>query len=227
MNDSSLKKRLEEQKRLASQKAAKEIEKGMRLALGSGSTAEIFIQELAKLPFSKELYLISTSERSSRLAQKLGLKISPLESCQGLDLSVDGADFTTRDRQLLKGFGGALTREKIAASLAKELWILVDESKLVDKIPLHRIPCEIIPPARGYVEKVLKEKKIKFSPRLKQDGSIFVTDNSAHILDLDASSWSGSLQELSHWLKAQVGILEHGLFLGYQIRVFAPLLDKD
>lgn len=220
----------ETQKRQAAQKAASKIPPHIRLGLGSGSTSQFFIEELAKLPHASTLSLVASSKASQELAQSLRLNVGDLSCCEDLDLAVDGADAVDTQGNLLKGFGAAMTREKIVASLAKELWILIDERKRKQHLPLNRIPCEILPSAKGFLLSILKKRGFEGTLRKKDslqkhnepshEPNPWITDNGGWILDVDIKQEKIDLAELDNWLHSLPGIVETGLFLGFNIRVF-------
>jgi ribose 5-phosphate isomerase A len=209
----------ETQKREAAKRAALKVPANIRLGLGSGSTSEIFIQELAKLPHAKTLTLVSSSKSSQKLAEKLGLHVAELNSFESLDLAVDGADAVDAEGNLLKGFGGAMTREKIVASMAKELWILIDGRKRCQKLPLNRVPCEILPCACGLILATLKQRGFEAVLR-KKDQELWITDNDGWILDVSITDENLNLRDLDLWLHTIPGIIETGLFIGFKIHLF-------
>lgn len=218
----------EKQKQQAAKLAASCITPELIIGLGSGSTAEFFIQELSKLPYANSLTCVASSQASYNLAQKLGLRLIPLESCSYVDIAIDGADAVDIDRNLLKGFGAALTREKIVASMAKEFWILIDERKQRLKLPLERIPCEILPSAYSYIISKLHQKEMTASLRKKSASEDpFISDNEAWIIDIDASGSSLGLKELDLLLHLLPGVIETGLFLGFNIRLFDGSLKNQ
>lgn len=216
---------LQSQKIQAARLALSRIKPKQTIAIGTGSTAALFIQELATWPSVHSLRLTSTSVHSTNLATSYGLSIVALETLDEVDCSIDGADYVDENGALIKGFGGALTREKIAACLAKELWIMIDDHKYVKTVPLAKIPCEIIPSAQGYIEKNLLQAGLSCKLRF-QGKEIYITDNGGWILDIDAKKWTGTLANLAHFLKMQCGVIEHGLFLNFPVRLFSPSLEK-
>jgi ribose 5-phosphate isomerase A len=219
----------ETQKRHAAKCAALKIPPNVRIGLGSGSTSEFFIEELAQIPHASTLTLVSSSDASKALAEKLGLKVNELTTCDQLDIAVDGADAVDTEGNLLKGFGGALTREKIVASLAKELWILVDERKRKQHLPLDRIPCEILPCAKQLLMNLLKKRGFEGTlrtrsssrePTNKSNSDLWITDNGGWILDVDLKQEKTDLAKLDTWLHSLPGLIETGLFLGFNVRLF-------
>src|SRR6187551_2254038 len=120
------------------------VQTGMKLGLGSGSTAEIFVELLAAHPSAKSLTCVPTSEKTAALARKLGLTLAELDDQAPLDLTIDGADEADRDLNLIKGGGGMLLREKIVAASSKSMLAIADESKLVPRLGKYPLPVEVI-----------------------------------------------------------------------------------
>lgn len=175
------------------------------LGIGTGSTMDIFIDALAE---HKALFsaVVSSSERSSERLKSHGIKVLDLNQVKKMDWYIDGADEIDKRRHMLKGGGGALTREKIVASVAQHFLCIVDESKVVDQLGHFPLPVEVIPMAREAV-----------SRRLAQLGGIvewregFVTDNGNHILDVHALK----IKEPAHFeseINAIAGVVCCGLF---------------
>lgn len=193
--------------------AIKEVKAGMRLGLGSGSTVNLFVTELGKrkYPFP----VVCASNATEALAKKAGLKTMSLE--EGLkptpkspepylDLYVDGADEVDKAFNLIKGGGGALTREKVVAAASMEFICIVDESKLVAKLGKFPLPIEIVPFAKPYVMAELKELEANPVERPK-----FVTDNGNLIIDVTGLNFKDPL-ELETELNNIPGVVENGIF---------------
>src|SRR6201996_2788560 len=131
-------------KRAAAAKALDYVVDGMKLGLGSGSTAELFVEMLApRVRGGQKLLCVPTSERTATLARKLGLTLSSLDDLAPLDLTIDGADEADRNLDLIKGGGGMLLREKIVASASKKMIVIADESKLVPRLGKFPLPVEV------------------------------------------------------------------------------------
>jgi ribose 5-phosphate isomerase A len=199
----------------AAQRALKLVEPGMSVGLGSGSTATLWIKLLGEQVRDHGLKIraISSSEKSEQLGRSYGIPFTNFDECGSLDLTVDGADEVAPGLALIKGGGGNLLREKIVASASKRFVIVVDQSKVVEKLGKFPLPVEVIQMAEPLVSRELKN--LGFSPtvRLNQDGTRFITDEGNLILDC-----AGMLIEDPHAiasrLDAMVGVVEHGLFLG-------------
>ncbi len=165
-------------KKRAALAALTHVEDGMALGVGTGSTVDFFIDALAERPHRK-LRLVSSSERSTERLGRLGLDVTELSAVGDVDLYVDGADEATKHLHLIKGGGGALTREKIVAGAARKFICIVDDSKLVGRLGKFPLPVEVIPMARSFVARQLV--KAGGQPVWRQD---FVTDNGNQIIDV-------------------------------------------
>jgi ribose 5-phosphate isomerase A len=198
----------------AAQRAMEFVKPGMTLGLGSGSTATLWIQLLGEQvrDHGLDIRAIASSEKSEHLAQSYGIKFVTFDECRRLDLAVDGADELAPGLALIKGGGGNLLREKIVASAADRFVIVVDQSKVVDKLGRFPLPVEVIQMAEPLVSDAMK--KLGFTPKIrtKADGSNYITDEGNFILDC-----SGMLiekpAEMAAKLDSIVGVVEHGLFL--------------
>jgi ribose 5-phosphate isomerase A len=193
-----------------------DLGEGLALGLGTGSTAERVIKKLAELHHAGRLDFVGvpTSARTERLARRLQLPLTTLDERPVLDLAIDGADEVDPDLNLLKGGGGAHTREKIVARAAERYLIVVDDSKLVEhlgtKMPL---PVEVLSFGRALVERELRA--LGGEPRLRlENGRPFRTDEGNLILDCRFPDGMEDLPRLAAAVKAIPGVVEHGLFLG-------------
>lgn len=181
------------------------IEDGTTLGVGTGSTVEFFIDALA--PHARRLdAIVSSSDQSTRKLHRLGLEVSELAAVGSLDLYVDGADEATKHRHLIKGGGGALTREKVLASAARRFICIIDESKLVGMLGKFPLPIEVIPMARSFVA----HQMAKAGGRaVWREG--FTTDNGNQILDVHDLHIANPL-ELEARFNQIPGIVTVGLF---------------
>jgi ribose 5-phosphate isomerase A len=165
-------------KREAAAAALAYIKDGITLGVGTGTTVDFLIDALP--PYAAKLTaIVSSSERSTRRLEAAGLKVSELKEVGDLDLYVDGADEATKHLHLLKGGGGALTREKILAGASRRFVCVVDETKLVATLGRFPLPIEVIPMAESFVARQMI--KAGGQPMLREG---FVTDNGNHILDV-------------------------------------------
>jgi len=197
----------------AAKEAVKFVKDGMVIGIGSGSTVEIFLNELGKRIKNEgiEVFGVPSSYKSHLVAIKNGIKIVDLFQYSELDLCIDGADQIDQNLNCIKGGGGALTREKIIASASKKFIIIADESKLVDKLNMP-IPVEILPFAYGFVVKAIKELggeclirecKGKLGPIISDNGN-FIVDCSFGVIDKP--------RELEIRLNNIPGVIENGIF---------------
>lgn len=165
-------------KKRAAEAALDFIEDGMIVGVGTGSTVNHFINALARIKGRIDAVVSSSNATTARLKQH-GIPVMDLNAAGPLALYVDGADEATRERCLIKGGGGALTREKIVAAASERFVCMIDEGKRVDVLGEFPLPIEVIPMARSYVARELV--KLGGQPVLRED---FVTDNGNVILDV-------------------------------------------
>ena len=168
----------DEAKRRVAEAAAQLIEPDTTIGVGTGSTVNLFIDALVRLK-RRVAGAVSSSNATTERLRAAGIRVLELNDTGDLEIYVDGADEATAHRQLVKGGGGALTREKIIAAAARRFVCIVDESKVVDVLGHFPLPVEVIPMARSYVARQLV--KAGGQPTLR-DG--FVTDNGNQILDV-------------------------------------------
>ena len=205
----------DEAKLLVAKRATELVRDGMVVGLGTGTTATMFIRELAEKKL--KIRCVASSDASYELARSLGMQVFSLDDLPELDLYIDGADEVCRQHgglNLIKGGGGALLREKIVASAAREFIVVVDLSKVVEVLGKFPLPVEVIQMALPLVEPKLKDLNLNPKLRQKKDGSgVFVTDEGNYILDCAARRIEEP-ESLAAELKSIVGVVEHGLFLG-------------
>ncbi|HVO03046.1 MAG TPA: ribose-5-phosphate isomerase RpiA [Candidatus Cybelea sp.] len=207
-------------KRAAAEYAAAQVMDGMILGLGSGSTAELALAALAeRVAQGLRIAGIPTSERTVALARKLGVPLSDFATHRALDLTIDGADQVERGSlNLIKGLGGALLREKIVAAASARMMVVVDETKVVDRLGgAVPVPVEIV--RFGYQSTLDRLTDAELRPKLRViDGAVFVTDGGNLVADchLAAIEDAAALQAR---IKAITGVVETGLFLGLATEV--------
>ena len=210
-----------DEKQIAAASAAELVRNGMVIGLGSGSTAEIAIRILGeKVKNGLQIIGVPTSHKSEVLAHELGMRLATLEDYPALDLTIDGADeVELGSLDLIKGRGGALLREKIVASSSRQLIIVVDESKIVNKLGSHgEVPVEIV--SFGWQSTERRLEKLGWKPVLRSGpgGVPFVTDGGHYILDCSFEKGI-SIQSRAAQLHDTVGVVEHGMFLGMTTEV--------
>jgi len=205
----------EELKKLVGERAADMVKTGTVVGLGTGSTAKYAIMRLGERMRKEGLKItgISTSKASSELAQKEGIPLSTLEEHQHIDLTIDGADEVDPELNLIKGLGGALLWEKIVASCTKREVIIVDESKLVDKLGTKApLPVEVLQFGWKKVQRTLEGFGCKPALRMK-DGKPFITDSGNYIIDCRFEGIKDP-RKLEKDINNIPGVIENGLFIG-------------
>ena len=188
---------------------------GAILGIGTGSTADLFIDELAA--FRHEITgTVASSERSAKRLAGHGIEVLDLNAVRDIPVYVDGADEITQGMAMIKGGGGALTREKIVAAVADKFICIADESKLVPYLGKFPLPVEVIPMARGYVARELMKLSaehpfVEVNLRQLADGKPFVTDNGNVILDVTGLKITDP-KALEATIDAITGVVTVGLF---------------
>jgi ribose 5-phosphate isomerase A len=192
-------------KRSAAEAALQFIDPGVTLGVGTGSTVNFLID---MLPGIKDRIdrIVSSSKATTQLLQDRGFEVSTLNQVGDIDLYIDGADESTKRLHLIKGGGGALTREKVLAGAARRFVCIVDESKLVGMLGSFPLPVEVLPMAQAYVARQFV--KLRAQPIWREN---FVTDNGNHILDVHDLAITNPL-EMENRLNQIPGILTVGLF---------------
>jgi len=210
----------DEMKRQAALKAIELVEPGMRLGLGTGSTARHFVDLLgAKVAAGLDVLCVPTSNATRIQAESLHIPLTTLDETPELDLTVDGADELTDDLQLIKGGGGALLREKIVAMASDRMVVIADLSKRVPRLGAFPLPVEIVRfgwrSTEDWVRSCLEEAGCSGPVTLRRvaGGAVFITDNGNYILDC-ALGRIDDPDMLHDLLKSAPGVVETGLFLG-------------
>jgi len=206
-------------KRAAATKALDYVENNMKLGLGTGSTAEAFLEVLApRVRGGLAIMGVATSERTAIKARNLGIPVAELDQVGDLDLVVDGADEADGDLNLIKGGGGAHLIEKIVATSSKKMVVIADGSKLVKRLGKYPLPVEVVTFAHATTARRIAEaaKKMRrdIVPALRmKDGAVFVTDSGNYIYDCAFKSIANPAK-LAAVLSVIPGVVEHGLFVG-------------
>ncbi len=196
---------VDDQKRAAAQAAMAHVPEGCVIGVGTGSTANFFIDELARAR-ARIQGAVASSEGSAHRLQAAGIAVLDLNRVTELPVCVDGADEIDRDLRMTKGGGGALTREKIVAQVARKFVCIADRSKLVDRLGRFPLPVEVIPMARNLVARELG--RFGGEPRLREG---FVTDNGNVILDVHGLDITDPVK-LEEGINQIPGVVTNGLF---------------
>ncbi|AWM86253.1 ribose 5-phosphate isomerase A [Microvirga sp. 17 mud 1-3] len=207
-------------KRDVGERAAALVTDGMRLGLGTGSTAAYFVAALgARVREGLSVVGVPTSEATREQAQREGIPLTTLDETPELDLTVDGADEIDDDLRLIKGGGGALLREKIVASSSRRMIVIADGSKRVSRLGRFPLPIEVVPfglrATQVAIEKLLETLEMSGEIHLRRtaDGTPYITDGGHFILDAHL----GRIEKpnvLASTLNNIPGVVEHGLFIG-------------
>jgi ribose 5-phosphate isomerase A len=207
------------QKRAAAARAVEFVLPGMRLGLGTGSTAKHFVELVGeRVRAGLDIVAVPTSEATYADAKRCGIRLTTLDETPELDLTVDGADEIALDLSLIKGGGGALLREKIVAAASARMIVIADQSKWVGTLGQFPLPIEVTP--FGYsatlraVEKAIEavQRCGPLTLRQGKDGHVFVTDGGHWIIDA-ALGRIDDPQGMAHALSGVPGVMEHGLFV--------------
>ena len=195
----------DDKKKAVAEAALDYVSHGDIVGVGTGSTTNFFIDALAGIK-SRIDGTVASSEATAKRLKSHGIQVLDLNSVDAVPVYVDGADESTRHRHLIKGGGGALTREKIVAAVAQKFVCIVDDSKIVDRLGSYPLPVEVIPLARSYVAR--KIRALGGQPEWRND---FITDNGNAILDvrnleiLDPPELESELNQIT-------GVVTNGIF---------------
>lgn len=219
----------EAQKRRAAERAVDFVESGMKLGLGTGSTARHVLEVIAERRRAgklKDIVGVPTSEATARHARELGIPLSSLDDLVELDLGIDGADEVDPELNLIKGLGGALLWEKIVAAACKRFIVVVDESKLVQRLGQKApLPVEVVPFAWSTHLRAFEELGAVPALRTNGTGAPFMTDGGHHIIDLKFPTGITDAFAVDAELHLRPGVVETGLFLDMADRVVVAAED--
>ena len=211
---------IDKAKYVAAKRACDYVESGMKLGLGTGSTAAWLVRCLGELVRDEGLKIkgVPTSTRTAQLARDVGIEVISLDEARWLDLTIDGADEYDGALNLIKGGGGALLQEKIVATASDQMIVIADASKKVETLGAFPLPIEVIPfgwqTSKALVEEALVGMDVMgATTSLRMNGQTpFITDEGNHILDLHLNR-IGNARQLSLVLNQIPGIVENGLFI--------------
>jgi ribose 5-phosphate isomerase A len=207
-------------------KAAELIEEGMRVGLGTGSTAFFFIERLIqRCREGLNIEAVASSTHSFEQAKRGGIPLIDIEKVSFLDVTVDGADEIDPHKRMIKGGGGALLREKIVASISDEMIVIVDESKCVDQLGKRRLPIEVVPFASHTTLAKIQNLGYRGDFRKTSNGSPFVTDNGNYIVDLHFHETRKNPEEDHEALLHIPGVIDTGFFFHFAGRVIIGFFD--
>jgi ribose 5-phosphate isomerase A len=205
-------------KKAAAKAAAKLVEDGMVVGLGTGSTTAFFVSALGRRVSEERLRItgIPTSEHTAAQARSVSIPLTNFAEHAEIDLTVDGADeIQTGTLYLIKGHGGALLREKIVAAASKRMIVVADESKLVERLgSLVSVPVEVVQFGWEATQRRLAQLGGNPTLRLSTDGKPYLTDGGHYIVDCAFGPMENP-KEIAHHLDHVIGSVEHGLFLGF------------
>jgi ribose 5-phosphate isomerase A len=204
----------DQEKEAAGRAAAKLVRDGDIVGLGTGSTACFAVVALGeRVKAGLKIIGIPTSVRTADLARAVGIPLTTLDEHPEIDITIDGADEVDPKLNLIKGGGGALTREKVIATASKKMVVVADSGKVVAVLGKFPLPVEIISFARTVIERKIVALGGSPKLRLKPDGSPYVTDNGNEILDCSFGKIAAPAA-LARELSGTPGVVEHGLFIG-------------
>ncbi len=208
--------------------AASFVQEGMTVGLGTGSTAKYFIEKIIERVKTEGLNIrvVASSNKSLKQAKNGGLCIVDINTLKSIDLTVDGADEIDSKKRMIKGGGGALLREKIVASMSKEMVIIVDETKVVPFLGHHKLPVEITPFACNVT--LHKIQKFGFSADFRRKGkkdNFYTTDNRNYIVDIELPAPLREPEKVHAHIKNIPGVIETGFFFFLAGRVIIAFSD--
>jgi ribose 5-phosphate isomerase A len=209
-------------KRRAAQWAAAQVQDGMAVGLGSGSTSALVIEEIGRrVREGLRIVGIATSLQSHRQAEALGIPLTDFARQPQLDLTIDGADEVQRGTlHLIKGHGGALLREKIVAIASRRMLVAVDPRKVVDTLgSIFTVPVEIVPFGWETTDRRLRDQGFTTELRVEKDGQPYITDGQHYILHCKLIESGLTPEQAAEAFKRTTGVVEHGLFLGIATQV--------
>ncbi|KAA0916045.1 ribose-5-phosphate isomerase RpiA [Aquicoccus porphyridii] len=211
---------IDKAKFVAAKRAADMVEDGMRVGLGTGSTAAWLVRCLGEMVREDGLKIkgVPTSTRTAELAREVGIEVISLDEARWLDITIDGADEFDGDLNLIKGGGGALLQEKIVATASDQMVVIADVGKEVETLGAFPLPVEVIPFGWQTTKALIEETLISMDvlgrqTSLRMNGEVpFMTDEGNHIIDLHLSR-IGNARQLAMVLNQMPGVVENGLFI--------------
>ena len=210
----------------AAKEAVKLIKNGMVVGLGTGSTAKIAVDLIGKkLSDNFKIIGMPTSVKTEEQAKNLGINLIDIDQAETIDIAIDGADEVAPDLSLIKGLGGALLREKKVEKKAKELIIIIDESKIVERLGVGFLPVEVSMENHVQTKKELTELGCTAELREEDNSLPFVTDNHNYIYDCKFENGIENPRELDRALLEIDGVIDTGLFIDMASKVIIGTLN--
>lgn len=211
---------IDKAKFVAAKKATEYVKTGMKVGLGTGSTAAWLVQCLGEMVRNEGLRIkgVPTSSRTAQLAREVGIEVISLDEAKWLDLTIDGTDEYDGDLNLIKGGGGAHLQEKIVATASDQMIVIADPTKRVETLGAFPLPVEVIPFGWQTTKTLIEETLIGMdvlgqTTSLRMNGdAAFITDEGNHVLDLHLNR-IGNARQLSLVLNQIPGVVENGLFI--------------
>ena len=210
----------ESAKKNAAKEAVKFVEHGMTVGLGTGSTASIAVDLLGnKLSENFQITGMPTSIETKKQAEKWGMDLIGIEDRDSIDIAIDGADEVSPSLDLIKGFGGALLREKKVERKAKELIIIVDETKIVERLGVGPLPVEVGTENHDSIAREIEKQGCQAKLRTEESGDVFVTDNKNYIYHCHFPEGIKNPEEMDARLLNIDGVKDTGLFVNMATKV--------
>lgn len=208
-------------KKAVGRQAANLVQNGMLVGLGTGSTASFFLESLIERCRTSPLQFqaVATSESTAKKAKAGELSLIDINTITSLDITIDGADEIDHQKQMIKGGGGALLREKIVASISKEMVVIIDEKKLVNQLGAFPLPIEIVPFAHILTLNRIRHLGYQGNMRLTDTKELYRTDNGNYIIDIIFPNKCQNPAKDNAALRSIPGVVEIGFFLGLAGRV--------
>lgn len=211
---------IDKAKFVAAKKATDYVEDGMRVGLGTGSTAAWLVRCLGEMVREEGLRIkgVPTSTRTAQLAKEVGIEVITLDEARWLDVTIDGADEFDAELNLIKGGGGALLQEKIVATASDQMVVIADVGKEVETLGTFPLPVEVIPFGWRTTQALIEETLVSMdvlgrTSTLRMNGdSPYMTDEGNHILDLHLNR-IGDARQMAMVLNQMPGVVENGLFI--------------
>jgi len=216
----------EEIKKRVGYKAAELIENNMLVGLGTGSTAFYFIERLIqRFQQGLQVEVVASSQQSFMQAKQGGLNLLDIDRLSSLDLTVDGADQIDSQKRMIKGAGGAHVREKIMASMSREMLVIIDESKMVKELGKTKVPVEILPFAATATIHHMEQAGYKGLLRTNADQSLYITDNQNYLFDVYFPTFISSPEQEHQKLIQIPGVIDTGFFFNLAKQILIGFFD--